>query len=422
MEEKMLILKMLQEGKITAEEAVKLLDALEKSGTSAGPSAGSASAGSRINEMKDEFATKLNEMKIDEKLNKFGEKATKMAEVLGEKAGKLAGQLGENINAEKLGSNTEKFTEEFTKRMESLGQEIAESATKFADTFASQLDGLFEGSFEKYRYNSSYTYPMTEGASLQLRTSNFAVKVYPGDSNELKINLACSSNVPQLALDEYFKVITEDGNFKISSDFPGRTRGRIELQLPKNMEKLTVITDNARCEINDINSKLLNCSTSNGRILLAGCSMEETELLTDNERVTLENVSAKIANMRTSNAKIAISGCRLDNIDARTSNGPISAETSRNGDYLSSSYVFNTTNGKVDIGIASEEGLEYSVNAHTTMGGIGIKLAGINYELDRKNYDMQGSAELKSDNFDTASGKLSIKATTSNGLINIYQI
>jgi DUF4097 and DUF4098 domain-containing protein YvlB len=422
MEEKMLILKMLQEGKITAEEAVKLLDALEKSGTSAGASAGSTSSGSRMNEIKDEFTTKLNEMKIDEKLNKLGEKATKMAEALGEKAGKLAGQLGENINAEKLGSNTEKFTGEFTKRMESLGQEIAESATKFADTFASQLDGLFEGSFEKYRYNSSYTYPMLEGASLQLRMSNFAVKAYPGDSNELKVNLTCSSNVQQLALDEFFKVITEDGNFKLTSDFPGRTRGRIDLQLPKNMEKLTIVTDNARCEISDINVKQLNCSTSNGKIQLTSCSIEETELLTDNEKVLLENVSVKTANIRTSNAKIAMNGCRLDNIDARTSNGPIMVEASRKGDYLNSSYVFNTTNGKVDIGIAKEEGLEYSVNAHTTMGSIDIKLPGLNYEFDKKNFDMQGSAELKSDNFDTASGKLSLRAVTSNGPINILQV
>lgn len=422
MEEKMLILKMLQEGKITTEEAVKLLDAIEKSGAPTGAASGTTSSGSRINEIKDEFTTKLNEMKIDEKLNKFGEKATKMAEVLGEKAGKLAGQLGENMNAEKLGSNTEKFTEEFTKRMESLGQEIAESATKFADTFASQLDGLFEGSFEKYRYNSSYTYPMPEGACLQLRTSNFAIKAYPGESNELRVNLTCSSSMPQLVLDEYFKVITEDGNFKLSSDFPGRTRGRIELLLPKNMEKLTVITDNARCEISDMNAKQLNCSTSNGRILLTGCNIEETELLTDNEKVLLENVSAKTANIRTSNAKIAMSACKLDNIDARTSNGPISAETSRKGDYLSSSYIFNTTNGKIDIGIASEESLEYSVNAQTTMGGIDIKLPGLSYEHDRKNFDMQGSAELKSDNFDTASAKLTIKAITSNGPVNILQI
>ena len=47
MEEKMLILKMLQEGKITTDEAVKLLEALEKGGS------GTPSSGSKINEIKD---------------------------------------------------------------------------------------------------------------------------------------------------------------------------------------------------------------------------------------------------------------------------------------------------------------------------------------------------------------------------------
>jgi DUF4097 and DUF4098 domain-containing protein YvlB len=141
MEEKMLILKMLQEGKITTDEAVKLLESLEKSSPS------SPRPGSRINEIRDELTAKLNEMKIDEKLNKFGDKASKLAETFSEKAGKLAEQLGENINPEKIENNTEKFTEEFTRRMESLGQDIAESAAKFADTFTSQLGNLFAVSY-----------------------------------------------------------------------------------------------------------------------------------------------------------------------------------------------------------------------------------------------------------------------------------
>ena len=79
MEEKLLILKMLQEEKISADDAVKLLEALEKSST------GTSSSGSRINEIKDELTAKLNEMKIDEKLNKFGEKASKLAATFGKR-------------------------------------------------------------------------------------------------------------------------------------------------------------------------------------------------------------------------------------------------------------------------------------------------------------------------------------------------
>jgi DUF4097 and DUF4098 domain-containing protein YvlB len=416
MEEKMLILQMLQEGKITAEDAVKLLEALDKGGANTAPS------GSKINDFKDELAAKLNDMKIDEKLNKFGEKASKIAETLGEKAGKLAGQLGDNMSPDKIGNNTEKFTEEFAKRMETLGQDIAESASKFADTFASQLDGLFEGNYEKYRYNSSYTYPMAETSRLYLKTSNFSIKVSPSDSNDMKVDIFANSNVPQLIIDEYFKAITETGYYKLSSEFPGRTRGRIEIQLPKGMSLLEISTDNAKCEVNDMDMEQLNCSTSNGRVTLTNCSANDIELLTDNEKVILNAVTARVANIRTSNSKITIEGSHLDNVDAKTSNASITANTSRKGDSLSSNYIFNTSNGKIDVGLLASEGFEHMVDAHTTMGSIDVNLANLTYSMDKKSIGMQSTAEVKSENFDTASSKITIKAVTTNAPINISQV
>ena len=416
MEEKMMILTMLQEGKITADDAVKLLDALEKSGTS------TTASGSRINEFKDDLTSKLNEMRIDEKLNKFGEKATKLAETLGEKAGKLAGQLGENITPEKITNNTEKFTEEFTKRMESLGQDISESASKFADTFATQLDSLFEGNYEKYRYNSSYTYPVSEAYSLFLKTSNFSIRVSPSDTEDIKANISVNSNMQQLVIDEHFKVITEPGSFRLESEFPGRTRGKIELMLPKGVEVLSLSTDNARCEINELETRQLNCSTSNGRVMVTGSKAEELEILTDNERVILSGVTARIANIRTSNSKITIDDSQLDNIDAKTSNASIVASTTRKGDSLSSNYIFNTTNGKIDIGLAAAEGFEHQVNAHTTMGGIDVNLPNLTYALDKKNSGMESKADISSENFDTVSEKMTIKAITTNAPITIHRI
>jgi DUF4097 and DUF4098 domain-containing protein YvlB len=413
MEEKMLILKMLQEGKITTDEAVKLLEALEKSSTS------TASSGSRINEIKDELAAKLNEMKIDEKLNKFGEKATKFAETLGEKAGKLAGQYGENINSEKINNNTAKFTEEFAKRMESLGQDIAESTSKLADTFASQLGGLFETGYEKYRYSSTYNYPITEGASIYLRTNNFSIKVSPTEAKEVVVNLYANSSLPQLVIDDYFKAIVDGNSYRLSSDFPGRTWGKIEVQLPKGMDILSFSTDNAKCEISDMEAKFINCSTSNGRVILARCNADEIEILTDNEKVLLDEASARTANIRTSNSKIAIGNCRLDNVDAKTSNASIMASTSRKGDSLTSSYTLNTSNGKIDVGLGSAEGFEHMVDAHTTMGSININLANLTYSMDKKNIGMESTAQVKSENFDTASNKVTIKANTSNAPINI---
>ena len=416
MEEKMLILKMLQEGKITTDEAVKLLEALEKSST------GAPQSGSRINEIKDELTAKLNEMKIDEKLNKFGEKASKLAGTFGEKAGKLAEQLGENISPEKIGNNTEKFTEEFSKRMESLGQDIAESASKFADTFASQLGSLFETGHEKYKYNSSYTYPVAEDSTVYLKTNNFSVKLIPNNTMEMKVNIFVNSNIPQLVIDEYFKTISEANNYRFSSEFPGRTWGRLEIQLPKKMSGINLSTENAKCEISDMDAKLINCSTTNGRVTMSRCSAEEIEILTDNEKVILNKVSARTANIRTSNSKIEIEDSFLDNIDAKSSNAAIMVNTMRKGDSLSSNYILSTSNGRIDVGMSTAEGFEHMVDAYTSMSSIDVNLTNLAYKMDKKDIGMQSTAQIKSENYDTAPNKITFKINTSNAPISIKNI
>lgn len=412
MEEKVLILKMLQEGKITTDDAVKLLEALEKA------SPGTTPAGSKMDELKDEITAKLNEIKIDDKLNKFGEKASKIATTFGEKAGKLAEQLGENISTEK----TEKFTEEFTKRMEVLGQDIAESAAKFADVFADQVGNLFDTVYEKYKYNSSYTYPVEDALDIYLQTSNFSVKIGLCDTREMKVNISVNSNMPQLVIDEYFKTIMDSGSYRLSSEFPGRTWGRIELLIPKGMNVLSISTDNAKCEISDMDVKQLSCATANGRISLSRCSADEIELFTDNEKVILNEITTRTAKVRTSNSKIIIEDSHLDNIDAKTSNAAIMVYASRKGESLSPCYTLITSNGKIDLDIANEEGFDYMVDANTTMSSIDIKLANLTYETDKKSIGMQEAIQLKSENFDTASNKISIKANTSNAPISIENI
>jgi len=416
MEEKLMILKMLQEGKITADDAVKLLEALEKNGTS------TAQSGTKINEIKEEFTTRINDMKIDEKFNKFSEKASKLAETFGEKAGKLAGQLGENINSEKISNNTEKFAEEFTKRMESLGQDIAESATKFADTFGSQLCNLFDYTYDRFKYSSVYTYPADTGTSICMRTNNFNIRVNPSDTREITVKIFANSDLPKLTIDEYFKTITEDKTFRFSSEFPGRTWGRIEIAIPKGMNILSFCTDNAKCDINGMEARLLSCSTANGKVIISKCAAEEIEVLTDNEKVILEDASARTANIRTSNSKIVIENSRLDNIDAKTSNAAIVMNASRKGDSLNSNYILSTCNGKIDAGLVAAEAFEHMVDAHTTMSSIDVNLKNLTYTMDKQGLGTQNTAQVKSENFDTASNKITIKATTSNAAIYIKNI
>jgi DUF4097 and DUF4098 domain-containing protein YvlB len=188
------------------------------------------------------------------------------------------------------------------------------------------------------------------------------------------------------------------------------------------MDILSFGTDNAKCEINDMEANLISCSTSNGKVVLSRCISEKIEILTDNDRVILDETSARTANIRTSNSKIAIDNSRLDNIDAKTSNAPIAASVSLKEASLSANYIFSTSNGKIDLELGTAEGFEHMVDAHTSMGSIDVSLANLKYEMDKKSIGMQSTAQVKSENFDTASNKLIIKASTSNAPISIKSL
>jgi hypothetical protein len=56
------------------------------------------------------------------------------------------------------------------------------------------------------------------------------------------------------------------------------------------------------------------------------------------------------------------------------------------------------------------------------MSSIDVKLTNLTYEMDKKDIGMQSSTQVKSENFDTASSKITIKANTSNAPISIENV
>lgn len=412
MEEKMMILKMLQEGRITPEEAYKLLEAIEK-----GASESKASTGSKVNDFKEEFTSRLNEMKIDEKLNKFSEKAAKFAESLGEKAGKFAEQFTEKLDSERVNSNAEKFTEEFAKRIENLGHDITESAARFADMFANQLGNIFDIGYEKY--TGSYEYPVSGAPSIQLKAGNFSLRVVPGKSETVSVNIIANSNIPEFVLDEYFKAVIDSSSYTFACDLPGKSWGKIEIQVPENLEALKLDTDNGKCEIGGIKAKTISCTTNNGKVYIGKCLSDAIEILTDNGRIIMDESTARTANIRTSNAKIQIADSKLDNVNAKTTNGSIEAVGLGKSLGMEARYTLNTSNGKIYIALESPAESECMLEAATTMGTIDVTLPKLIYTLDRKNIGMHSNASVKSENYDTSSDRIYIKAETSNAPIKV---
>jgi len=392
MEEKMMILKMLQEGKISAEEAHKLLEALDKNNTGF------------------ESDARRSEKSFEEKMQELQQKANKVAEKLGSTL---------NSSAEKFSSNSEKFGDDFAKRMESFGNDIADSAVKFTDRLVNYLGNFIDVGYDKYQYKKNYFYPLPDHAELIIDTCNFAVIVSPTAESDLSANLYVSTSVPNLVIDEYFRVAQSENALAFKSQFPSRTWGKIEIFVPKHLKNLKIITTNGKCEIIDLTSDNLELNTSNGRISLTNCQSKTIDAVTSNGKIIVEGTVAAFANLSTSNGKIELANCKFDKLDAKTSNGSIILDKIYKMASQEGSYNLRTSNGKINIGLSNSDVCGCMVDASTSLGSISVDLPQLNYFVDKKTFSMQSVVQIKSANFDSSADKIYINAQTSNSSINI---
>ncbi len=391
MEERMMILKMLQEGKITADEANKLLEAIERGNQSS------------------EF-NRANRDKFEEKFSKFKEKA-----------GKFSDQVGDSFSAgkEKFSTNTEKFADEFSKKMENFGSEMAEAAMKLSDKLVNFLGNTFDIGHDKYQFTKAYTYPSTEAANINIQSTNFSVKVSPSETEDIVVNMYVNSSVPQLNIDEFFKVENIENNYSFITEFGGRTWGKIELLIPKHVSSVVINTTNGKCELNEISAGYIKSHTSNGKVVVYKCHTNEFEAVTNNGKVVYEQSSSRTANIGTSNGKIEITESKIDNIDARTSNGSIQLSGINKLEASEGRYTLKTSNGRIHLGLSNCEDCGFMVDANTSLGSLNINLPDLNYAINKKTSSLNSSAMVKSNNYDSIENKIYIKANTSNSSISI---
>lgn len=391
MEERIMILNMLKEGKITPEEANKLLEAIER--------------GNRTTDF-----NRINREKFEEKLNKFKEKA-----------GKFSDQMGDsfNTNREKFTNNTEKFTDDFSKKMENFGSDMAEAAMKLSDKLVNFFSNTFDIGHDKYQFAKAYSYQVTEAANISIQSSNFSVKVSPSETDEIKVNMLVNSNVPEMNIDEFFKVESNENNFSFMTEFGNRTWGRIELQIPRNVASITILTSNAKCELSEMNADYIKAHTSNGKIIFTQCQTNEIEAVTNNSKIVCENCTSQIANLSTSNGKVEITDCKIDSIDAKTSNSAILLNGTSKLNESEGKYNFRTSNGKIYLNLADCSDCGFTVDASTSLGNINIDLPDLTYMINKKTSSFSSSAMVKSKDYDEVTNKVFIKANTSNSSINI---
>lgn len=397
-EERILILKMLQEGKITSEEAAKLLDALE-TGTKEAQQENNTRPNyqaqpnfkdevnrlrDRVHEWKREFKGSYNQKDFDRMVEDFSSKAEK---------------LGKNLATTTFG----------------IVDKMIDFVGSFVDTNSFKVFGnmpIVEKTYETLA---------AENMTLNIEGVNNYILVKKHLDNKIIIKSkirSSSSNADEVL------AFTDDGkNISLKPIKVENISVSHEVFLPAvRFDKIHLETSNGRIYVEDSLSGSFEAVTRNNNIELMGVNSDNINISTKNAKIQVSYVIGKQFDINTNNSVIDIKHIKAENVNAATTNGRILVENVQN--YEGSpemSLLLKTTNGGIKVNMNDMDNRAYKVKGTTTNGGINLLVP----EMVYHNVNRQGSGgsfvEAESNGYNNYPSRVNITAETINGYIEVVK-
>jgi len=356
-EERRLVLQMVAEGKITAEEGARLLEALAGGGK--GGERREAGAGERVGERMEDLGKRIGE-RMEDVGERIGEHMEDMGERIG---GKMAG-MGAGI-----ADGVMKLLEMFPW----VGVEFSDSLTR---------EGQFrgEGPWE---------------VDVEFANGRLEVEGWDGPGWRLEVETRARGRETRNATD-LVTVEAGDRSLKVRSArmFGGGYSVSGVVKLPPGEYVLRGTTSNGRMRARAIRCQVLDFDTSNGRIELDGVEGDRVELETSNGAIVARLSARKLV--------------------AVTSNGSIRVEPQ---DIEQDSYELRTSNGSIRL-ICPDREAGYRVDATTSLGGITVELPGLARQW-AKGAAARATVKVATPGFEEKERRLDARLRTSNGSITV---
>lgn len=404
-EEKMMILAMLEEGKITSEEAIKLLEALEDI------------------DIPRDFVE-------DEKKEKDNE------------------NFQEKI-----------FSKPIFNTLEDIGSDIGNALSNMFDGLKDVGNSFgFRSNWDTISRDLDFDLSNIENPSLDLRAVNGRIRLRPTDNDKLLIKVNCQFKNGLISPGEDFFNFYTDGNKVIfSPKYNSNISIKLDVSIPeKNYNEILLNSSNGKIDIEELNVNTLICLTSNSSIDVAEVNANNIDLTTKNSRIECRGTNAKIIKAsttnsniylndifsneieaKTANSKIGINDIVADKIICKTSNASIDAEDitcdiihliTSNGKLNCDDIDLNrvkeikliTSNGGINSGIY-EIGRDLYFDLETSMGNISLDIPNLIYKTNKQINLGVKKIVAHSPNYDENRDHLKFIASTSNGSIKIYE-
>lgn len=419
-EEKMMILKMLQEGRINSDEAARLLEALESnksqaSGTGSSysrpntpPGGGSASAGRQYQQHRqgpqqsyyDEVA------KLRERINEWRRDFSK------------------NINQK----NFDKMVDDISAKAEKIGKEVAAVTYGVVDKVVDFVGSFVEaGSFNIFGscvlVEKTFEAPAIAGSTLNVQAVNgqINIKKYQED----KILIKAKIRTPQSDSNEAVVFTNENNEVTVRLAKPDAFNLSVsyDIFIPAvKLNKIFLETKNSKIAVEDTLSNEFVANTKNGAIELTGVTSDRLTAVTRNAKIAANYLIGSEINTITSNAMIEIKNLQAERLNADTFNGKILLENIQAKENAAETNLnLKTKNADIKVNMNDSEDMGYKVSASTANAEINLLIPNILYRSIPRVEGHAKQVDAETQNYATAAHKVNITAETVNGFVEIIK-
>ena len=406
-EERIMILKMLQEGKINSDEAAKLLEALDASQKQASENSGNSGSYDANRQQQRPQHNYYDEVaKFRERINEWRRDFSK------------------NYNQKDF----DKMVDDFSTKAEKVGKEVASATVGMADKVVDFIGSFVDtGAFNIFGscilVEKTYEAPAVEGMDLLLQATNgiITVKKHQEDRILVKAKIRTAQTNTEDVL-----IFTNENNavsLKLTNPDTFNLSVSYEVFVPVvKFNKLVLETKNSKISVEDTLSEEFVSITKNGAIDLMGVNSNKVTVETKNAKVLVNYLIGKEISINTKNAMIDMKNLKAEKLGAYTVNGKILLENLQACDNAAEiELVLKTKNADIKANMNDTENKGYKVKARTTNGGINLLIPSILYREAPRTDGFGKQVEAETENYSNAPQRVNINAETLNGYIEVIK-
>jgi len=346
------IIKLVEEGAISAEEALTLLEALNK----------------KQNSTTTEFQSNAvplpptNEQSSQQEQQSSSKKTTGFEDI-----------FGKNFNSK-----------EFNKKMDEFMNEVKEDLTEFSKGMMGVIGSAFKKLKEfdldfplsnaKVEFEKHYSFNGDEVRAIQIEIPNGKVEAVRSDTNELKVVAKVKTfaidNDEDKTIAEFEREFVRLNDGKLELKCPSKlTQVNVQLSIPEKQYDLILMKLlNGGVSIDGLNAKLVKLRTYNGAIKYAVGQFENADVESGNGPIEIVHVKGEDLEVQTVNGRIYVDG-ELREVEAESANGAVIVTTS---DQKARKVKAQTVAGAVELYVPKN--VSINGTASTNVGKIDLGL------------------------------------------------